>query len=121
MSSRSMTDVAYEIVVALKKEVAFDVLWGEVCKENGYNQSQSMNKIASFYSAMMLDSRFTNIKDNIWDLKARHKFDETRINTSDLIIEDDSTIDESEEVEYSDSSIDIENMRSKRTNSEDQY
>lgn len=37
----------------------------------------------------MLDNRFTSLKDNKWDLRARYTFDETHIDTDAIEIDDD--------------------------------
>ena len=95
MSSRSMTDVAYEIMKKEKTVAVFGQLWQEVSKVLGLNETQTTNKIASFYSALMLDTRFTLLADNKWDLRERHKYTETHIDTSAILIDD-------EDEEYSD-------------------
>lgn len=95
MSSRSMTDVAYEIMKKEKTVAVFGQLWQEVSKVLGLNEVQTTNKIASFYSALMLDTRFTLLADNKWDLRERHKYTETHIDTSAILIDD-------EDEEYTD-------------------
>lgn len=90
MSVRSMNEIAYELLSKRKRSVAFDKLWKDVSGELGYNENQAMNKIASFYSALMLDNRFTQLDNNKWDLRSRHKFSETHIDTSAIVIDDDS-------------------------------
>lgn len=95
MSSRSMTDVAYEIMKKEKTVAVFGQLWQEVSKTLGLSEVQTTNKIASFYSALMLDTRFTLLADNKWDLRERHKYTETHIDTSAILIDD-------EDEEYTD-------------------
>lgn len=88
MSSRSMTDVAFDFLSKRKKEVPFNKLWEEVYKTMGFKEEVAYRKIASFYEAMMLDNRFTS-KDNKWDLSSRHKFSETHIDLASIEIDDD--------------------------------
>ncbi len=92
MSSRSMTDVAFDFLSKRKKEVPFNKLWEEVSHAMGFKEEVAYRKIASFYEAMMLDNRFTS-KDNKWDLSSRHKFSETHIDLSAIEIDDDSKSD----------------------------
>lgn len=90
-----MTDVAYEIMKKEKTVAVFGQLWQEVSKTLGLSEVQTTNKIASFYSALMLDTRFTLLADNKWDLRERHKYTETHIDTSAILIDD-------EDEEYTD-------------------
>ena len=92
MSSRSMTDLAYELMKKKKKEIPFNKIWDDVSKVMGLNETQAMNKIASFYSSLMLDPRFTLLPDNKWDLRERHTYNETHIDTSSLVIDDEDEI-----------------------------
>ena len=117
MSSRSMTDVAYEIMKKEKTVAVFSQLWQEVSKVLGLSETQTINKIASFHSALMLDTRFTLLADNKWDLRERHKYTETHIDTSAILIDDedeeyveeeDTDFEDSEEEKESDNSDDEE-------------
>lgn len=89
MSVRSMTEVAYSILEKSDKPLVFSELWEKVRKEMGYSDSQAAHKIASFYSSLMLDKKFVVLEDNIWDLRSRHTFSETYVDTSELEMEDD--------------------------------
>jgi len=88
MSVRSMNEIAYEMLSKRKTSMPFDKLWKNVSGELGHNETQAMNKIASFYSALMLDNRFTQLDNNKWDLRNRHKFSETHVDTSSIMIDD---------------------------------
>jgi len=102
MSNRTLTDVAFDVMSKRKKEIPFAKLWEEICKEQNYNETQAMNKIASFYSALMLDARFTAMPDNKWDLKMRHTFSETFIDTSTFVIDDDIVKEDEKDYSHSD-------------------
>ncbi|MEI7668295.1 MAG: DNA-directed RNA polymerase subunit delta [Erysipelotrichaceae bacterium] len=88
MTSRSMCDVAFELLANQKKEMPFSVLWEQVVKSMGFTASQAENKIAQFYSALLLDARFAPLAENVWDLRSRRKFNETHVDTSSIILED---------------------------------
>ncbi len=96
---KSMIDVAYELLSKKKKPVAFGKLWDEVSQTMGYTVSQAENKIANFYSDLMLDNHFVSLPDNMWDLRTRHKFEDVKLELDAIVIEEDE--DEIEEVEES--------------------
>lgn len=96
MSNRSMVDVAYDLMAKKKKGVAFNKLWEEVSQMMGYNPTVAQRKIAQFYTTMMLDKRFVNLGNNLWDLTSRHTYDETHFDTTSIEMEDADTDDEEE-------------------------
>lgn len=93
MSNKSMTEIAFEFLKE-NNEVPFATLWSEVCTKLGFTQEVAERKIAQFYSAMMLDARFLPLSDNRWDLKKKYRFDDTRFDTSKILIDDDDMDDE---------------------------
>jgi DNA-directed RNA polymerase subunit delta len=93
MSNKSMTDIAFEFLKE-NNEVPFSTLWAEVCTKLGFSQELAERKIAQFYSIMMLDARFLPLPDNRWDLKKKYRFDDTRFDTSKIVIDDDDSDDE---------------------------
>ena len=90
MTSRSMLDVAYETLSLQKNEMAFLDLWNQVVSSLGFNQTQAENKIAQFYSAMMLDVRFAPLAD----LRSRRTYNETHVDTSSILVEDEYVSDD---------------------------
>ncbi len=90
-STKSMTDVAYDVLAKKKRAVPFIKLWEDVSKICG----ASNNKISQFYSDLTLDSRFVSLKENKWDLVERRKYAETHVDLSSIELEDD----EPEEIE----------------------
>lgn len=54
-----------------------------------YTDKEAENKIASFYSSLMLDKKFVILDNNYWDLRIRHKYSETYVDISAIEIEDD--------------------------------
>ena len=102
--TRSMTDTAYEVMSKKKRAIPFKKLWEEVIEKMGLDPELASDRIAQFYTDMTLDARFTSLKENKWDLKERHKFEEVHVEILDL--DDD---DESDEYAY-DSESEEENM-----------
>ena len=100
-----MVDIAYELMSKKKREVAFAKLWEEVSQIRGLTQAQADDRIAQFYTDMTLDDRFVHLKDNKWDLRSRHKFEEVVIKTDAILVddededEDDIAVDEDAESE----------------------
>ena len=94
MTSRSMLDVAFETLSLQKNEMAFLDLLNQVVSSLGFNQTQAENKIAQFYSAMMLDVRFAPLADNMWDLRSRRTYNETHVDTSSILVEDEYVSDD---------------------------
>ena len=99
MSIRTI-DVAYDYLKTQNHSVPFKQLWEVVRSELGFDESQSRKKISQFYTDLSLDSRFTALENNEWDLKKKHRFDETFIDTSALI--DDDSDDEEEIIDEED-------------------
>ena len=88
--TKSMTDVAYDIMSKKKRAVQFSKLWAEVSKETG----ASNDVIADFYSDLTLDNRFASLKENKWDLTERRKFAESHVDLKKI------EIDEDEDMQY---------------------
>ncbi len=94
-AGKSMADVAYDIMSKKKRSIAFNRLWADVSKITGAGNDH----VAQFYSDLILDPRFVNLKENKWDLSERRKYSESHIDISELELTDD---DEEEEEERED-------------------
>lgn len=79
MARNSLTNIAYENLKNKTEVVAFNILWKEVCSEIGFTEDMAKRKIASFYNALMLDSRFISLEKNNWDLRERYAEDTLKI------------------------------------------
>ena len=100
MSDKSLLEYAYEIVSESKDPISFKDLWGRICEKKGLSKEEMENKVSQFYTNLLLDGRFVNLGDNIWDLRTRHKFDKVHIDMKDAYSEvEASTGDEEEELE----------------------
>lgn len=92
----SKLDIAFNLLTKKKKPTPFLKLWEETSQIEALTPSQQEDQIAQFYSDLCLDSRFVNMGENKWDLKSRHTFSETVIDTADFLVDDS---DETEEFE----------------------
>ena len=117
MSNRSMTDVAYQLLSKKKNSVTFNKLWDEVSQIMGYSENVAERKIASFYTSMMLDNRFTSLGNNKWDLRSRHTYNETHFDTSAIVLEDDNN-DELDELDSFEEEAEVEKIPFEETRSE---
>lgn len=85
MVAKSKTDIAYDILSSKKRAIQFQKLWEDVAKKTG----ASNDMIAQFYEDLSLDSRFTQLKENKWDLVERRKFAESHVDISKIELGDD--------------------------------
>lgn len=102
MAGSSLSDIAYRNLKRKRKQVVFNKLWKEVCEESNYSEEMSKKKIASFYNALMLDSRFISLEGNQWDLRERYAEDTLKIDPELTDDYDDYEDYEEEEVEEED-------------------
>ena len=102
-----MTDVAFELLSKKKKEITFVRLWDEVSQSMGYTVTQAENKIATFYTELMLDKRFVSLPENMWDLRQRHKYEEVHIELDAIVLEDDED-ENDEQINYDDEDLVVE-------------
>ncbi len=94
--NKSMTDAAYEVMYKKKRAIPFKKLWLEVLEKLELDPEQATDRLAQFYTDMTLDARFTSLKENKWDLKERHKFEEVYVELKDLDDEADDEFDDYE-------------------------
>lgn len=87
---KSMVDVAFDLMTRKKKPVVFLKLWQEVSEIMGFTPVQEEDNIAQFYGDLSLDDRFVNVLENKWDLRSRHTYNESVVDTSSIIIDEDS-------------------------------
>ncbi|MCD8203845.1 MAG: DNA-directed RNA polymerase subunit delta [Coprobacillus sp.] len=98
-------DIAYDYLKSVVKDQAsFQHIWEYVKKESGMSVEESEARVSKFFTNFMLDGRFVNMGDNIWDLRERQTFDKVHIDMRD-VYNDVETYDEDseeEEEEYGD-------------------
>lgn len=90
MNSKSMIDVAYDILATKKNAVVFAKLYDQVANKLLFDESKRKAKISQFYTDLSLDKRFTCLKDNKWQLSSKIKFAERHIEINDISLDDDS-------------------------------
>ncbi|HIW18863.1 DNA-directed RNA polymerase subunit delta [Faecalicoccus acidiformans] len=93
---QSMTDVAYEFLKEGNDAMPFIELWTRVSHAMGFNESQFDDNIAQFYTDLSIDGRFFSMPGNSWDLRSRHTYSESVMDTDSIAIDEDG--DESEEL-----------------------
>ena len=94
MSQHTPIDTAYAVLSASNNPLSFEQIWQDVLAENPMDEKLARTKKPKLYSAMMLDPRFTSLKDNTWDLAERVKFEQRTIDTSEIELDDDEELEE---------------------------
>lgn len=94
-----MLDIAYDYVVEQKNQVSFSDIWKHIVKTLELSDSEAETKVARFYTNLMLDGRFVDLGDNVWDLRAKHTFDKVHIDMNDVYSEVEEEEEEDEEEE----------------------
>ena len=104
---KPLIDHAYDLVSKQKDAVPFADIWNYVVKEEELSElgeEELASKAAHFYTNLLLDGRFVNLGDNLWDLRTRHTFDKVHIDMHDVYSDveevDDDEEEEIEEKEY---------------------
>ena len=86
---KSMIEVAYQVLTNNNGSMPFVDLWKDVSQEMGFNQTQFEDNIAQFYTDLSLDGRFLNMSQNTWDLRSRHTYSESVMDTDSIAIDED--------------------------------
>lgn len=94
---KSMIEVAYQVLTNNNGAMPFVDLWKDVSQEMGFTQTQFEDNIAQFYTDLSLDGRFLNMSQNTWDLRSRHTYSESVMDTDSIAIDEDE--EESELIE----------------------
>jgi DNA-directed RNA polymerase subunit delta len=103
-TTKSMLDVAYELMSKSKKETTFGELYDQIAKILTMNDDEKKSHLGEFYTELTLDGRFVALTDNGWDLRARHTYDKVHIDVNDVYSDveegDEDEEDEEEEKEF---------------------
>lgn len=99
MEKKSMIDIAYDYVENQHREIAFAEIWNFVVKSLSLSEAQANDKVAKFYTNLMLDGRFVDLGNNIWDLRSNHTFDKIRVDLNDVYSDVEEEIDEVDDEE----------------------
>lgn len=92
---KSMIEIAFQVLTDNKAAMPFVDLWTKVSHEMGFSQTQFEDNIAQFYTDLSLDGRFLNMSGNTWDLRSRHTYSESVLDTDSIAIDEDE-VDEDE-------------------------
>ena len=102
--AKSLLDHAYDYVSKQSQPSKFQDIWDYCVKEAGLTEEEANNKVSRFYTNLMLDGRFVTLGENLWDLRARHKYETVHIDMSEVYSDvetyDEDSEEEEEEAEY---------------------
>ena len=90
--NKSNLDVAYDIVKNVDS-ISFNDLWNQVAEVQNYTEEEKATKVGKFYTNLILDGRFVNLGDNVWDLRERNTFDKVHIDMSECYSEEEEDLD----------------------------
>lgn len=90
--NKSNLDVAYEIVKGVDS-ISFKDLWNAVAQAQNFSEEEKATKVGKFYTNLILDGRFVNLGDNVWDLRERNTFDKVHIDMSECYSEEEEDLD----------------------------
>lgn len=90
--NKSNLDVAYEIVKNVES-ISFNDLWNQVAEVQNYTEEEKATKVGKFYTNLILDGRFVNLGDNVWDLRERNTFDKVHIDMSECYSDEEEDLD----------------------------
>ena len=90
--NKSNLDVAYEIVKNVES-ISFNDLWNQVAEVLNYTEEEKATRVGKFYTNLILDGRFVNLGDNVWDLRERNTFDKVHIDMSECYSEEEEDLD----------------------------
>lgn len=95
---KSMIEVAYQVLTNNNGAMPFVDLWKDVSQKMGFTQTQFEDNIAQFYTDLSLDGRFLNMSQNTWDLRSRHTYSESVMDTDSIAIDEDEEDEEESEL-----------------------
>ena len=98
--NKPLIEEAYEFVSKQKEPVSFATIWNHIVEAAGLSElsdDELAAKASRFYTNLLLDGRFVNLGDNLWDLRIHHTFDKVHIDMQDVYSDDDEDEDEDEE------------------------
>ncbi|ATZ18475.1 DNA directed RNA polymerase subunit delta [Williamsoniiplasma somnilux] len=105
MAKLSNINAAYEFLKAKKNKAKFEDISKAVLKQNKIESNQKDTALASLYSSLVLDNRFSLTPDGSWALKGNLKFEDVKKQYANLIFEPVKKKVEVEEIEESEEEI----------------
>ncbi|MDY0214959.1 MAG: DNA-directed RNA polymerase subunit delta [Bacilli bacterium] len=93
MRKRTNVEIAYSLIKERNEAVPFYEIWQHIVNEHEYSEAEGIELISKFYTALMMDGRFVNSGDNVWNLRERVKFDEIALSMSEAYSDEDEVKD----------------------------
>lgn len=92
MTSKSLTDYAYEVLSESKQEsMTFQDIFKAVLEKAGdtnLDEQEVKKLLAKLYTQLSIDGRFAILKDSTWGIRSRFSFDKTYIDTTEAYLEE---------------------------------
>ena len=92
MTSKSLTDYAYDVLSESKQEsMTFQDIFKAVLEKAGatnLDDEEVKKLLAKLYTQLSIDGRFAILKDSTWGIRSRFSFEKTYIDTTEAYIEE---------------------------------
>ena len=95
MRKRTNIEIAYSLLKEKGEALSFQELWQSIVNEHEYSEVEGNDLISKFYTALMMDGRFVNLGDNVWNLREHVLFADIDLPLNEVY----SDIDEPDEEE----------------------
>lgn len=82
--AESLLSISFRVVSQSKQPLSFQELWDLVAKDANLSEEDKKNRISQFYTNLILDGRFVDLGDNVWDLSSRHTYEQRHIDMSEI-------------------------------------
>lgn len=101
MCEKALIEYAYDVLSQSKESMTFKDLFDKAYEASGLKltQQELKTRMSKLYTQLSLDGRFVILKDNNWDLRTRHTFNEIHIEMEDAYSDDDDDEGDEEELE----------------------
>lgn len=114
----SLTDAAYDIMKAAGTGMPFAELFVKAADAAGIAEDQRKRKKSSLYSQLSMDSRFTQLSGNVWDLKENYLYQDTHITVDQ--VDDDEDEETEEELSKDTDEDELDDVQDDAQESEDE-
>lgn len=121
MVTKSMLDLAYDILVSKNAPISFKEMWEVITKQEGFSPEEAKSKMSRFYTNLSLDGRFVTLGENNWDLRSHHTFDKVHIDMNDVYRDVETISDDDEEEKEYIEKLDKETGHTKENEDETPY
>lgn len=101
MRKRTNIEIAYALLKDKGEALSFQELWQNIVNEHEYSEAEGNDLISKFYTALMMDGRFVNLGDNVWNLREHVLFADIDLPLNEVYSDIDEPDDEEDEEEGS--------------------